>query len=134
MTAVFDTNVFVSALLFGGRPREALEKAVDGTVRLFISRAMVTELYNTLSRPKFKLTQEQVAIFIEEVEALCGPVFPVEKVVQACRDRKDHIVLECALESRCNMIVTGDGDLLVLKNFRGIPVLNIAEFLDQLAK
>ncbi|MFH0919114.1 MAG: putative toxin-antitoxin system toxin component, PIN family [Fibrobacterota bacterium] len=132
MTAVFDTNVFVSALLFGGRPREALEKAIDGTVRLFISKAIVNELHGTLFKPKFKLTQEQAAMFIEEVEALCHPVFPREKVIRECRDRKDHIVLECALESRSGMIVTGDDDLLVLKNFRGIPIISVAEFLYRL--
>ena len=133
MRAVFDTNVLVSALLFRGKPREALVSALEGAVQLYISQPMLSELQAVLSRPKFRLMPEQAALYIEEVQALCLPVFPREKAVKACRDHKDHIVLECALESRCDFLVTGDKDLLVLKSFRGIPIVNAAEFLDRIA-
>ncbi|OGJ93663.1 MAG: putative toxin-antitoxin system toxin component, PIN family [Candidatus Raymondbacteria bacterium RifOxyC12_full_50_8] len=131
MNAVFDTNVFVSALLFGGRPRLALEKVIEGAVRLHISPDLIGELRTTLSRQKFKLSPEQTAFFIEEIEALCTPVLPREKIKKACRDQKDHIVLECAVASACDALVTGDEDLLVLKTYRGVPIISVAGFLDR---
>ena len=46
---------------------------------------------------------------------------------------EDNAVLECALEGKAEFIVGGDGDLLGLKNFRGIEILRARQFLDVLA-
>ena len=50
-------------------------------------------------------------------------------VITRCRDETDNRVLECALDSRADWIVTGDSDLLDLKDFQGLKIVSVAEFL-----
>jgi putative PIN family toxin of toxin-antitoxin system len=50
------------------------------------------------------------------------------------RDPEDNAVLECALESKAEFVVSGDKDLLVLKVFRGVQIVRAKEFLEILAK
>ncbi|MFH0921515.1 MAG: putative toxin-antitoxin system toxin component, PIN family [Fibrobacterota bacterium] len=132
MKAVLDTNVLLSAFLFGGKPRQLIERALEGRLALYTSPALLTEIRNTLARSKFMLSPALATIMMEELEQLVTLVYPSERIHRACRDTKDHIVLECACESRCHAIVSGDNDLLVMKQFRGIPILRVAECLDRL--
>ena len=50
-----------------------------------------------------------------------------------CRDPDDNMVLECALAGHAQYIVSGDKDLLELKEFRGVRIVRAAEFLRLLA-
>jgi len=61
-------------------------------------------------------------------------VIQIPKALTAvCRDPDDNMVLECALEGHAQYIVSGDKDLLELKEFRGIRIVRAAEFLNLLA-
>ena len=51
----------------------------------------------------------------------------------APRDPKDNMVLECAIEGQAQYVVSGDNDLLVLKEFRGIQIVRASDFLKVLA-
>ena len=50
------------------------------------------------------------------------------------RDKKDNKIIECAFDSQANFIVTGDPDLLVLKEFHGIKIVTAKEFLKEIGK
>jgi putative PIN family toxin of toxin-antitoxin system len=54
--------------------------------------------------------------------------------IHVCRDPDDDKFLEIAIDGLANYIVSGDGDLLGLSPFRGIPIVKPTEFLDILAK
>jgi len=61
-------------------------------------------------------------------------VIQIPKALTAvCRDPEDNMVLECALEGHAQYIVSGDKDLLELKEFRGIRIVRAAEFWSFLA-
>jgi len=61
-------------------------------------------------------------------------VVEIPKVLEnVCRDADDNAVLECALVGKAKYIVSGDNDLLVLKEFRGIRIVRAGEFLAILA-
>lgn len=123
---VFDTNVFVSAILFGGAPRELLLAALDGQFRLSISRPLLAELDRVL-RHKFNYDPLASELLKREVVALCTLVGPGETIT-ACRDPDDNRVLECAAAADAEYIVSGDQDLLSLHPFRGIQILSPASF------
>ena len=127
--AVLDSNIFISAFLFNGNQRKLLEYALAGKYRIAISDMILDELRDVLTRPKFKLTQEQVKKIINEIEALCMLYFPTEAIKDACRDSDDNIILECAVAAKAEYIITGDDDLLSIGEYKSITIMNSADFL-----
>jgi putative PIN family toxin of toxin-antitoxin system len=128
MRVVFDTNIYVSALvLSGGRADVALRRAIEDEHGVLISSPIVDELLGVLAR-KFARDPEElsrVALFIDD---LCEMVTPVTEV-RDLPDEPDNRVLECALAGRADLIVTGDRAMLRLENWRGIRIVTLAAFL-----
>ena len=133
MHAVVDTNIFISGLLGSDTCRKVFLSFKEQRFELVISEILFEELKFVLDRPKFRLLiksgEKKEAISFIKSHAIF--VKPKEKV-DICRDAKDNKVLECALEAKCDCIVSGDKDLLVLKSFRGIPVISTTKFLSKL--
>jgi putative PIN family toxin of toxin-antitoxin system len=128
-TIVLDTNVLISAIAFGGRPREVLEKVISGTFAMAISAEMLAEFQGVLEGRKFRYPSAIVCTIVNELLAVSELVRPTMKVEQIKADPADNRILECALESRAACIVTGDRHLLELGQFEGISILDVAAFL-----
>jgi uncharacterized protein len=130
MRVVFDTNVYVSALVFpGGRADAALRRAIGDDHRVLISRPIVDELLGVLAR-KFSRDPEElsrVALFVDD---LCERVMPGEPVGDL-PDVPDNRILECALAGQAELIVTGDRAMLRLEVWRGIRIVTVAAFLEE---
>ena len=128
MRVVFDTNILVSALVFpGGRGDAALRRIIAGTDQLVMSRAILDELLDVLSR-KFARDAEElahVAVFVSEL----AMVVAARRRLRVVQDDPDNRILECAIAGRAEAIVTGDKALLALKNFRNIPVVTLRTYL-----
>jgi len=125
---VFDTNIFVSALVLpSGRAAEALARVVEGTDRLLLSKPILDELLGVLAR-KFSRDREQLARVAVWLEELAEWVRPTRRVTVAT-DEADNRILECASAGRSDAIVTGDKVLLQLKNFEGIDILTLRDYL-----
>ena len=128
MRVVFDTNILVSALVFpGGRCDAALRRIIAGTDQLVMSRAILDELLDVLSR-KFARDAEElahVAVFVSELALIVAP----RRRLRVVQDEPDNRILECALAGRVEAIVTGDKALLALKSFRNIPVVTLRAYL-----
>jgi putative PIN family toxin of toxin-antitoxin system len=126
---VFDTNTIISALLFGGTPRNAFTRAIEGKIQNYASEEILTELEGVLSRSKFRMTHEQVRHIVQEFEAISTIVAPDEPIKHICRDRDDHIILECAVKSKADYIISGDKDLLVLGEYLGTRIVDSQIFM-----
>jgi uncharacterized protein len=127
---VLDTNVLVSAALFPRSiPGQALRRAREIGI-LLTTRDLVAELRNVLARNKFDryvsaaLRDEFLVAYISEAEFVV-----VAERLSVCRDPKDDLVLEAAINGQATCVVSGDDDLLVLHPFRGIPILRPTEFI-----
>jgi putative PIN family toxin of toxin-antitoxin system len=128
---VFDTNTLVSAALFrGGTPGEAFRQALSTGVVL-LSEATFEEIDDVIAREKFDdyLTLEERGVFIEALVDRSRFANPTEEI-QACRDPHDDKFLELAVSENATCIVSGDSDLLLLDPFRGIPIMEPADFLE----
>ena len=129
---VFDTNVLISAALFKASvPRQALDLArTIGNV--IMSWPTMAELQEVLGRERFDkyITEEERMLFLE-VLALEIISVEITETVTDCRDLKDNKFLEVAVNGDADCIVSGDGDLLVLNPFRGIPIVMPQEFLSR---
>lgn len=126
---VLDTNVLISAIVFGGRPRQVLEKVISGAFVMAISTEMLDEFQGVLEGRKFRYPGAIVRTIVNELLAVSELVRPTMKVQVIKADPADNRILECALESRVTCIVTGDRHLLELGQFEGIPILDVAAFL-----
>lgn len=123
-----DTNVYISALNFGGRPLHLLDLARRGEIRLSISEPILAEIVRVL-REKFGWEEEPLQAVETRIRGFTELVTPSRKVNAIAHDEPDNRILECAVEAKSDYIVSGDGDLLRLRRFEGVPVVRVAEFL-----
>jgi putative PIN family toxin of toxin-antitoxin system len=130
---VLDTNVLISAILFGGKPRQILEKAIHGEIRLCLSEAILEELKEVLRRPKFDYSPEAVQVILTELINISDFVKPSKTLSVVSEDPEDNRILEYAVEAGANYIVTGDIHLLRLRKYQDIKVLNAVVFLEELS-
>lgn len=130
---VADTNVVVSAFLWGGTPRRLLDAADKRTIELYTSRALIAELEEVLLRTKFaerlRRTRFSPAFLLSRYTQLATLIAPAQTNTPDLRDRDDEAVLACALAARAELIVSGDDDLRTLGSYRGIAIVSPAECL-----
>jgi putative PIN family toxin of toxin-antitoxin system len=134
--AVVDTNIVVSAFLWGGNPRAALDAARQKTSTLFTSAALIAELEDVLSRAKFATRIATVGSSVDEMLgdylALAQLVRPTEHPA-VVRDPDDDHVIACALAAEAEIIVSSDDDLLTLGHYRDIDILSVTQMLRRLS-
>jgi putative PIN family toxin of toxin-antitoxin system len=127
---VVDTNLLISRLL---APRGVAAQAVDHALRqgvLLVSDATLAELVDVLWRPKFDryLTREDRQRFVALLAGVTRRVH-ITRQFDVCRDPRDNKFLDVAFSGQANALVTGDQDLLVLREFQGVPIVTAADFL-----
>ena len=129
MKAVFDTNIFISAIaLPGSWAEEAVLRVVEGDVRLVISKEIILETLDVLAR-KFDRNAEElarVAVYLADLAEVVTP----RRRLKVLKDDPDNRILECAVTGKVDVIVTGDQVMLRLGVYRGIRILSLREFLD----
>ncbi len=125
--AVLDTNIIISSIFWKGNPFEVTRRGIVGEFQLVTSREILGEVGNKL-RNKFDFPQENTLKLIDLLAAHSQIVEPSIKC-DVVRDKSDNKIIECALEGKANFIITGDLDLLEIKQFRGIKIVTAKEFL-----
>lgn len=132
MRVLLDTNVVVSAILFGGVPRQIFESALRGDLDVVTSPALMSEFESILVR-KFRFRSTAAAFSRTELEILAEVVEPVD-VPRLLRDVADNEVLAAAVAGGVEVIVTGDKELLELGHHQGIQIVSPRALLDQLTE
>jgi uncharacterized protein len=132
LKAVFDTNIFVSALAIpGGHAERAIDLVIDARVNLCISKEIIHEVLGVLTQ-KFSKNSEDLsrtAVFLSELGEL---IVPNEKLA-VLDDEPDNRILECAVTGHADVIVTGDRAMLNLKTYQEIRILSLRQFLDEIS-
>jgi putative PIN family toxin of toxin-antitoxin system len=125
---VLDTNVIVSALLFGGYPERVFLAGLRGEIQLLTSRALLQELESVLHK-KFKLNMSLVKDTMDLLKTMVEVVETTSQIKVIALPDDDNRVLECAVDGHAEFIVTGDTKhILPLKKYQGIKVLRPSEF------
>lgn len=133
-SATADSNIYVSALQFGGVPARFLDLAAAGEFRLDISEAILNETLNVL-RDKFHWTEADLRDAESTIAASTRRVTPTETLDIIKVDPSDNRILECASAAQSDYIVTGDKrHILPLGSHGGIPVVKLADFMRQLGE
>ncbi|PYL65839.1 MAG: putative toxin-antitoxin system toxin component, PIN family [Verrucomicrobia bacterium] len=129
MRILFDTNVLFAAFTTRGFCEELVEETID-LYTIIWSPPLRAEFISALRRKRFvtPTVLEAIAAFSDVCE-MCDPLKLPKRV---CRDPDGDVVLGTALAGRADLVVTGDHDLLVLKNFRRIQILSPCQVLGTL--
>lgn len=133
--AVFDTNVYISALGFGGIPEQLLELATGPgrQFQLYTSHDILKEIMKVLGSDKFKFSKEEIADAISVIDDAADVVSPGIRL-NIIKHETDNRILECAVKAKVDFIVSGDKHLLGLKEYKGIHSITPAQFLALLEK
>ncbi len=102
---------------------------MDRQDELVCSLAIVHEVLGVLAK-KFARDPEKlarVAVFLSDLGEMVQPGHRV----RVLRDDADNRVLECAISGHAEAIVTGDHAMLRLRDYRGVRILRLGEYLDR---
>ena len=126
MKVVLDSNIYIAAFSSRGLCSSLFELCLDSTT-ILISEHIISEVSKNLIK-KIKLPADKtndIIIYLREQCIVKGYKKLSEKV---CRDTDDNNILALACDNRADYIITGDKDLLVLKKFDLIPIIDPREF------
>ncbi len=129
MRVVADTNVLISALMFGGLPGRFLDLALGRRFTLLASKALLDELDEKL-RGKFAVSESDALAIrtkLEDNARMADADFQLNAVPD---DPDDNRVLECAVAGKADSIVSGDRHLLRIGNYEGIAIVTVRQFLE----
>lgn len=133
--AVIDTNVIISALLFGGLPGKLIPMWENGSIKPIVSKDIMDEYIRVLAYPKFELTQEEIQYLIYQ------RILPYFEIVKATlgktfvpNDPSDDKFIQCALTGFAEAIISGDTHLLSLKKYKDIPIITPSQFFEIMYK
>ena len=131
MRVLLDTNVIVSALLWGGVPYKLIEAAAAGEIELITSPALLTELRRVLAREHLasrlaaqRSTVEQAIAIYAELAISVSPL-STPRVVPG--DADDDHVIAAAVAGSAEIVISGDRHLLSLGSHQGIGIVNAAD-------
>lgn len=131
---VADTNVLISALVFGGVPLIVLKMAHDKKIKLIISAETLIELDRTISAkfPVFLSELEGLRRYIDKYGLIMRST--VTQEFKQLRDPDDGHILQAAAISKATYIITGDKDLLSLQKIHNTHILTPRQFIDCITK
>ncbi len=134
--AVFDTNVLISGVLWRGIPFLLLSMAEAGNLTIYSSEDIMSEIRRVLHYPKLRKYIDRKRTSPEElfqkIESLCTLIRVDERVFGVCSDRDDEKFLSCAISACVNILVSGDSDLLSMKQYQTVNIMKAEKFYSTL--
>ncbi|MEM9448650.1 MAG: putative toxin-antitoxin system toxin component, PIN family [Cyanobacteria bacterium P01_E01_bin.6] len=125
---MIDTNVLIASFIAKGACHTLVEYCLKTHICL-TSSGILNELDDKLIH-RFKCSQEDAAQVNSLLCSKVNIVVPSVLDVQICRDPDDDLVLATAFAGDADCIITGDKDLLILQQVRGVDIMKPADFLD----
>ena len=130
---VVDTNVLLSGIFFEkGNEAQVLKLVLEDRVGLLASLETLEELRETLARPKFHLSPSMSLVMFQVILGKCEVVLNISEAEIGCRDKDDQKFLDCAHTGRADYLVTGDPDLLDMRQVGRTRILRAAELIREL--
>lgn len=129
MKVTLDTNELINAFNFGGKALKIIHDGIEGDIELVTSDAIISETLRVL-RERFEWQPYRLHFLGLKLRDICTVVEP-KSVETVLADIPDNRILECAKESRSDCIITEDGAIRGLKEYEGIPIVTLQEFLNR---
>ena len=133
MRILIDTNIIISGLFFHGLPKQLLAEFDYEKFSVCVNKSIVAEyteqVDKKISNTKYRLDKDLREKFFKNLHS-----FKSVSDLKICRDPKDDKFINCAIDAKAVYIVSGDNDLLTLKNVAGIEIVTAREFYDKYIK
>ncbi|MGA2385856.1 MAG: putative toxin-antitoxin system toxin component, PIN family [Candidatus Bathyarchaeia archaeon] len=126
---VVDTNVLVSAAIWGGKPRELLLKLLEHDV-VISSPQLVAELSDVLARRESLVGNVQTKRFVRDFVQQAEMTKDTARFKLVLDDPDDNVILDAAYSGKADYIVTGDKHLLALKEFKNTQIVTVKQMLN----
>ena len=130
MPVVLDSNIWVSAFHFRGKPHAIVNTMMEGELDVAVSEHIIGETTRILGA-KFGWQEDDLDNVRQIMRTFARVVTPTETLAVVPGDADDNRIIECARAAGANTIVTGDNDLLRLVEFEGVRMIRAADFLGQ---
>jgi putative PIN family toxin of toxin-antitoxin system len=130
MKIVIDTNIFVSSFFWEGHPQKVFERVINGLDELLITDEIIKEITSVMSSNKFTVDSGEVEDYVKIIEKYSKKVITKNVPESISRDKDDDKILQCGITGNADFIVTGDKDLLVLKEYQKIKILKPKDYLE----
>ena len=128
MRVVFDSNIFISALIFpGSQADKAIQRILEGNDLLILSSVIIHQVLDVLSK-KFSRDREELSKVAVNLADLALMVRPAIRL-NILQDEPDNRILECAVAGNADVIVTGDKAMLDLRIFEGVRIISLRDYL-----
>jgi putative PIN family toxin of toxin-antitoxin system len=129
---VLDTNVWVSALIWGGKPATIIEAAEQRSINIFVSEPVIEEISQVLSYPKIeKIYRPQLTRhhLMEQVLKNANFVEVTTNLNVIKEHPADDKIIECAASAKADYIVSGDKHLLNVGSYKKVQIISVNEFM-----
>ncbi|MEH6408295.1 MAG: putative toxin-antitoxin system toxin component, PIN family [Leeuwenhoekiella sp.] len=127
---ILDTNLWISFLISNNF--KAIDKLVNtGEITLLFSNELLEEFIDVVKRPKFRkfFSQKDIKALLELFDEY-AELIEVSSDVDLCRDKKDNFLLNLSVDGTADFLITGDNDLLVIKEIRNTKIITYSEFIE----
>ena len=130
MNIVVDTNIIISGIFFGGNPKRIINAILDSKVNAYISKEILNEYFEIINEMIFSKGESIDLSFISLLIDRFNIIETTSKI-DISRDPDDNKFIECAVDSNSIYIVSGDDDLLSIKNYHNIEIITAKEFCER---
>ena len=130
MKIVIDSNIFVSSFFWKGNPRKVFDRVTNGIDELYITDEILEEIRNVMYRKKFDVEKHEIDDYIKIIDYFSQKIIHNGKIENISRDIDDNKILKCAIEGKVDFIITGDNDLLGLKEYQTVKIVSSKEYLE----
>lgn len=126
---VLDSNVYISAVLFGRNPEKILELARNGVIEACTSRPIIEEMLGVFKR-KYKWSKGQLKELAQEIGEITTLIETQDHIQKIKKDPTDDKFLECAQAAQADAVISGDCHLLELRQFGKTKIITPRDFLE----
>lgn len=130
MNIVIDTNIVASAIFFCGKPLELIKLLLDNQIISTATPAIVLEYNSTIEYLLEKYKGNHIKVPLMQIVSAMK-LIPESDTIHICRDPDDDKFISCAVDSNAIYIVSGDKDLLVLEEYKGIEIITVSQFFER---
>jgi len=129
LSVVYDTNIYVSAMVLDSQIVQLIKLAKDQTFNLYISPHIIEELREVMTN-KFQTPLSIQKVIFRRIKHLATPTYPTKTLRIIPNNHPDNKILSTCQSCRADYLVTGDKQhLLPLKKFGHTKIITVSEFL-----